>query len=132
MLSLASTISSKCPWANRKGRFNNGVIMNIHDIDRTFVAPYYAPRYFLCLFLHFLQWHKLQAFPSHVRGPLRFIHKNSRIVETPFPECRAGRSFFFSCKLYCAAEGGLIFFARAVPAAILCGWKGRQEPLNLL
>lgn len=40
-----------------------------------------------------------------------------------FPKA-TGRSFF-SCKFYCAAEGGLIFFARAVPAAILCGWKGR-------
>lgn len=41
-----------------------------------------------------------------------------------FPKA-AGRSFF-SCKFYRAAEGGLIFFARAVPAAILCGWKGRS------
>lgn len=65
------------------------------------------------------------AFPNHVRAdPFDLSIKIAALSKLRFPECRAGRSFF-SCKFYCAAEGGLIFFARAVPAAILCGWKGR-------
>lgn len=60
--------------------------------------------------------------------PFDLFIKNSSTVKTLFREC----CVFFTCKAYCAAEGGLIFFARAVPAAILCGWKGRRTPLNLL
>ena len=57
------------------------------------------------------------------RGRDRESENDSHCRSFRFPKA-TGRSFF-SCKFYCAAEGGLIFFARAVPAAILCGWKGR-------
>jgi len=55
--------------------------------------------------------------------PFDLSIKIAALSKLRFPNATLGVPFFHVN--FTAAEGGLIFFARAVPAAILCGWKGR-------
>lgn len=129
---LASTISFKCPWVNRKGRFNNDIIMNIRMVLIVLWCRLITRRdIFYDSFCIFSSDINYRHFLATYADPFDLSIKIAALSKLRFPNAGLGVPFF-SCKLYCAAEGGLIFFARAVPAAILCGWKGRQEPLNLL